>query len=72
MGRISRCSHFVLIIIPKNLVKSTIFVLDFIVFLAAGISLRATLAASSGLMTGVTQQIATGDGTLVQPGGYPL
>ena len=45
---------------------------DFIVFLAAGISLRATLAASSGLMTGVTQQIATGDGTLVQPGGYPL
>ena len=43
---------------------------DFTVFLAAGVSLRATLAASTGLMTGVTQQVADVNGNLVNPGGF--
>ena len=45
---------------------------DFIVFLAAGESLVAVSNIATTVMTGSTRQIATGDGTLVQPSGFPL
>ena len=45
---------------------------DLIVFLRAGDSVSATSSASTSRITGSHRQIATGDGTLVQPNGYPL
>ena len=45
---------------------------DFIVFLAAGESLEAQSNSVSTNISGSTRQIATGDGTLVQPVGFPL
>ena len=45
---------------------------DFVVFLAAGDSLTATSDSNEGLINGSSRQLATGDGTLVQPNGFPL
>ena len=45
---------------------------DFIVFLAAGESLSTTSSSAFVFVTGSTRQIATGDGTLVNPSGFPL
>ena len=45
---------------------------DFIVFLRAGDSVTVTSNAASVVVTGSTRQLATGDGTLVQPVGFPL
>jgi hypothetical protein len=45
---------------------------DFIVFLPAGHSVKVTAAGSQQVVTGSTRQIATGDGTLIQPNGFPL
>ena len=44
---------------------------DFVVFLSAGDSLSATATTTASLV-GSHRQIATGDGTLVQPSGFPL
>jgi hypothetical protein len=44
---------------------------DITVFLRAGDSLTVT-AAGFAYMYGSHRQVATGDGTLVQPNGYPL
>ena len=44
---------------------------DFIVFLAAGESLSLAVDAQCRA-SGSTRQVATGDGTLVQPSGFPL
>lgn len=46
--------------------------IDFVVFLAAGESLSIQSSASSAIAAGSTRQIATGDGTLIEPSGYPL
>jgi hypothetical protein len=45
---------------------------DFIVFLRAGDTLTGFSDSGACKLTGSTRQIATGDGTLVQPSGYPL
>jgi len=45
---------------------------DFNVFLAAGESLIANSNFGRTTLSGSTRQIAAGDGTLVQPNGYPL
>ena len=45
---------------------------DFIVFLRAGDSVKVTASGSQQVIMGSTRQIATGDGTLVNPSGYPL
>ena len=45
---------------------------DFVVFLAAGESLSAISTNASLVMAGSTRQIATGDGTLVPPNGFPV
>ena len=45
---------------------------DFVVFLAAGQSISGGSSHASGNLIGSTRQIATGDGTLVQPNGFPL
>lgn len=45
---------------------------DFVVFLAAGHSLIGRTNSSSVFLNGCHRQIATGDGTLVQPNGFPL
>jgi len=45
---------------------------DFIVFLAAGESLTATSSDANANMNGTTRQIATGDGTIVLPNGFPV
>jgi hypothetical protein len=45
---------------------------DFIVFLAAGESLNGISNNASCFLDGSSRQIATGDGTLVQPNGFPL
>jgi len=45
---------------------------DFVVFCAAGQSLKAISEAAGAFLKGSTRQIATGDGTLVQPNGFPL
>jgi len=42
------------------------------VFLAAGHSLSATSSSTNPRISGYHRQIATGDGTLVQPNGFPL
>lgn len=46
--------------------------LDFTVFLAAGESLNIVSSAAAAIASGSTRQVATGDGTLVQPNGFPL
>lgn len=45
---------------------------DFIVYLAAGETLKATTDYSRAKLGGCTRQVATGDGTLIQPVGFPL
>jgi hypothetical protein len=45
---------------------------DFIVFLAAGESISAVSSLNEGLIVGSSRQLATGDGALVQPNGFPL
>ena len=45
---------------------------DFIVFLAAGDSISAVSDAVNFKIQGSSRQVATGDGTLVQPNGFPL
>lgn len=45
---------------------------DFTVFLAAGESLTGTSSSTSSFIRGSTRQVAQGDGTFVQPNGYPL
>ncbi len=45
---------------------------DFIVFLAAGESITAVSPATTTSCVGSIRQIATGDGTLVNPNGFPL
>jgi len=45
---------------------------QFIVFLAAGHSLSVTSASTAPRIAGFSRQLATGDGTLVQPNGFPL
>ena len=45
---------------------------DFNVFLAAGESISANSTFARTTLAGSTRQIATGDGTLVQPNGFPL
>ena len=46
--------------------------IDYIVFLTAGDSVSVTSSSTSSYIVGSTRQIATGDGTLVQPVGFPL
>lgn len=45
---------------------------DFIVFMRPGDTLNVTASGTQQVMTGSTRQIATGDGTLIQPNGFPL
>lgn len=45
---------------------------EMIVFLAAGEALTMTSNGNVSKLVGYTRQIATGDGTLVQPNGFPL
>jgi len=45
---------------------------DFIVFLRAGDSLTGVSSDTKCVNAGTTRQVATGDGTLVQPVGFPL
>ena len=45
---------------------------DFIVFLAPGESISAISNTTDVILAGSTRQVATGDGTLVQPNGFPL
>lgn len=45
---------------------------DFIVFLASGESISAFADTTNIVVAGSIRQVATGDGTLVQPNGYPL
>jgi len=45
---------------------------DFIVFLAAGESISAISQDTNSSCVGSVRQIATGDGTLVNPNGFPL
>jgi hypothetical protein len=52
--------------------NSTAIEYDLVVFLRAGDSLSATSSATTSRIIGSHRQIATGDGTLVQPNGYPL
>jgi len=52
-------------------VKQTV-IFDFNVFLAAGESISATSDSTRGIITGSSRQLATGDGSLVQPNGFPL
>ena len=47
-------------------------VYDFVVFLAPGESISATTNDTSVTIEGCSRQIATGDGTLVNPNGFPL
>lgn len=45
---------------------------DLVFWLRAGDSLSAISNSSQAIMSGSHRQVATGDGTLVQPSGYPL
>ena len=45
---------------------------DFIVFLASGESISAVSSDTNSHFYGNYRQIATGDGTLVNPSGFPL
>jgi hypothetical protein len=45
---------------------------DLVFWLRAGDSLIATSNSATAVLTGSFRQIATGDGTFVQPNGYPL
>jgi len=47
-------------------------VVDFIVFLAAGESISAVTDNADAFIKGSVRQVATGNGTLVDPNGYPL
>ena len=50
-----------------------LFPVDIIIFLAAGESVKVTCTgAANSLFIGTSRQIATGDGTLVNPNGFPL
>ena len=45
---------------------------DFIVFIAAGETVSASTVTNDVIFNGSIRQVATGDGTLVQPSGFPL
>lgn len=45
---------------------------DFVVFLASGESISGGSSSTSSNLIGSVRQVATGDGTLVNPSGYPL
>jgi len=45
---------------------------DFIVFLAAGETVSAISNTNNAIFSGSVRQVATGDGNLVNPNGYPL
>ena len=45
---------------------------DFTIFLAAGQSLQGKTDSANFFLGGSTRQVATGDGTLVNPNGFPL
>ena len=45
---------------------------DFLVFLRPGDSVSAISASADAFLSGCSRQVATGDGTLVQPNGFPL
>jgi len=45
---------------------------DFVVFLSAGDSLSITSSSTSTVCAGSTRQLATGDGALINPVGFPL
>jgi hypothetical protein len=47
-------------------------IIDFTVFLRAGDSVSAVSSSLNGFVTGSIRQVATGDGTLVEPTGFPL
>jgi len=51
---------------------STAHSVDIVVFLAAGESISGVSSAADAGLVGSVRQIATGDGTLVQPNGFPL
>jgi len=51
---------------------STVISFDFIVFLTAGDSISAVSNNVSATISGSSRQVATGDGTLVNPNGFPL
>ena len=58
---------------PQQTTPNTdIVTLDFVVFLAAGHSLIGFTNSTSVGLAGSHRQIATGDGTLVPPNGFPL
>jgi len=46
--------------------------IDFVVFLPAGHSVNIVSSASGATASGSTRQLATGDGTLIEPSGFPL
>jgi len=46
--------------------------IDFTVFLAAGESISAVSSSVNSFLIGSSRQIASGDGTFVQPSGFPL
>lgn len=51
---------------------SNSLIYDFIVFLSSGDSVSAVSSNVNGIISGSSRQIATGDGTLINPNGYPL
>ena len=53
-------------------VNQNIVNFDFTVFLAAGHSLEAVSNDTETRLVGNTRQVATGDGSLIQPNGFPL
>lgn len=55
----------------QNNAQGTIFPFDFIIFLGSGESLTGQ-ASSSARLAGNYRQIATADGTLVDPSGFPV
>ena len=57
---------------PGTANNGTSLYFDLIVFLRAGDSLSASSSSTGGNISGSYRQVATGDGTLVQPNGYPL
>ena len=51
--------------------RSAAFSYDFVVWVAAGITLSCTSLNTSSVMSGSVRQVATSDGTLVNPVGFP-
>ena len=57
---------------PAPDVNTDVVNLDFTVFLAAGESISGVSNSSQTSIVGSVRQVATGDGTLVSPNGFPL